>query len=302
MPPGPLDPPNGDPSASKPLASADALSLLGDETRLKTLLVLHDPSTSVPMDFSTLYDHVDAEYSSGFNYHLDKLTPQFVAKDDDGYRLTTFGSRVARAVAAGTFTSNREIDRFELEEACLSCGERSLWASYRDEMFAVECDACDERLIYIQLPQNLVNEREADQLIDVIDRWLHHWMRMSVSLVSRGICEYCGGPVDSSVVDDVHRYDRLDVLLRFQCPNCGEVKRATVGAVASQDPGVKEFLYQRGEALDDRRYWEIEHWLSDRHLEIVSTDPWRFRVSFHADGDSCTATVDDSLDVVDVSR
>ena len=282
--------------------TADSLSLLGDETRLKILSTLHDASAETRMDFSTLYQHVDAEYSSGFNYHLDKLIPRFVTKDDDVYRLTAFGKRVARAVAAGTFSTNYKFGPIKLDGTCLICGEEELNASYNGDMFTVECDDCGEVVIHIQVPPNLAQDRDVDSFIDAVDRWLHQWMQMSISLVSHGICEHCGSSVNTSIVDDIQLYDRLDVLVRFKCSHCGEVKRSTIGAVASQNPKVQQFYISRGAPIEEHRYWEVEQWISGRNQEVISRDPWQFRVSFSADEDLCEVIINEDLEVVDYTE
>ncbi len=282
--------------------TADSLSLLGNETRLKILSTLHDASAQTRMDFSTLYQQVDAKYSSGFNYHLDKLIPRFVTKDDDAYRLTAFGKRVARAVAAGTFSANYKFGPIKLNGACLICGEEELNASYNGDMFTVECDECGEVVIHIQVPPNLAQGRDVDSFIDAVDRWLHQWMQMSISLVSHGICEHCGSSVDVSIADDIKLYDRLDVLVRFKCSHCGEVKRSTIGAVASQNPKVQQFYFSRGTPIEEHRYWEVEQWISGRNQEVLSRDPWQFRVSFRAGEDVCEVIMNEELEVVDYTE
>lgn len=304
MPPGNSSFPRTGPDPDGPLANdapAEAFSLLGDETRLRILFALHDPSTETPIEFSRLYEQIEAEFTSGFNYHLDKLVPKFVTKNEDGYALTTFGRRVARAVAAGTFTDHREIDPFEIDGRCVVCDDRSLEASFQAETFVVECRSCEEQIIRIQPPPNLVSDYSDDALVDAVDHWMHDWMQMTVSLARHGICDYCGGPVESSIVDDVELYDRLEVLLRFECTDCGEIRRSAVGALASQHPDVKRFHHKRDTSVRDRRYWEIEQWITDDYMEIVSTDPWCFEVSFYAEGDACTVTVTDGFEVVNVT-
>lgn len=71
---------------------AEAFKILGNETRLATLIVLWDARD--PWDphdglsFSEIYERIDVGDSGQFNYHLDKLVPHFVEETEDGYRLT----------------------------------------------------------------------------------------------------------------------------------------------------------------------------------------------------------------------
>lgn len=292
------------PDETGPRSATDpeAFSLLGDETRLRILFALHDPAVETPIEFSNLYERIDAEFTSGFNYHLDKLVPKFVSKTADGYDLTTYGGRVARAVAAGTFADQRELDWFDVDGECVVCGDSTLRASYEEERFLIECAACEELIVAIETPPNLVRNEGPAELVDAVDAWMHHWMRMCLGLARSGICDYCGGDVESSLVEDVSNYDRIDILFRFECTDCGEIRRATVGSVASQHPDVREFHASHGLTLRNRRYWTVDHWLTDNNVTITSRNPWRFEVTFDVDGDDCVVTVTGEPKVIDVSR
>lgn len=290
-----------DQNSSDHQASADLLGLLGNEARLEILLILHDPSTDTPMSFSELFDHSSTTHSSGFNYHLDKLEPEIIKKKESGYTLTSFGKRVTRAISAGTFVGLHEFNDENVDGDCIACGEEALIASFVDEEFAVNCRACGEHIIRIMVPPQLANKKETEEVINAVDKWLKNWMQMGQSLQQYSICEYCGGTTDCQVIDDVTYYNRLSVLLRSECTACGSIVRSTVGSFASQHPKVKRFHYKRDAALGDRRYWEVDQWMSNENCEILSQDPYKFCVTFHESGDTCEVLVDDKPSVVDVT-
>ena len=76
--------------------SADEFQLLGDETRLAIVREL--ATVDEPVRFCVLRERVGIADSGRFNYHLGKLRGSLVVTDDDGYRLTHAGERLAQAV------------------------------------------------------------------------------------------------------------------------------------------------------------------------------------------------------------
>ncbi|WP_458186099.1 DUF7351 domain-containing protein [Haladaptatus sp. NG-WS-4] len=276
------------------LDSTDVFSLLGNETRMEITSVLHDGPVEPPVSFSTLYDHVDIGYTSKFNYHLGKLTPHFVSKGDDGYELTSAGRRLARAVAAGTYTEIPRLDPFDIDGACYACGEPSLSASYEDEIFTIECRDCREVVLKARVPPTVVRGRDPDDVVDAFEQWSTFQVRQA----QRGICPDCGGPVDGSVTDDLSETIEFDAAVVFECAICGRRAITSFGAVAARHPTVRAFHRRRGEPLRDRRLWEIDQFIRGEHVDIRSRDPWLVRVSFYADGDACHVEIDETLEVV----
>ena len=75
---------------------AEAFGVVANETRLDILEALWRAEDR-PVAFSELHDSVEMRDSAQFNYHLQQLTDQFVAKTDDGYDLRHAGAQVVRA-------------------------------------------------------------------------------------------------------------------------------------------------------------------------------------------------------------
>ena len=97
------------------VAPADAFALIGNETRLSILEALWRADDG-PVRFSVLNEMVGMRDSAQFNYHLGKLTDQYVRKTEDGYELRTAGAKVVRAVLAGSFTEHPRREPFTTDD------------------------------------------------------------------------------------------------------------------------------------------------------------------------------------------
>lgn len=103
-----------------------------------------------------------------------------------------------------------------------------------------------------------------------------------------GVCERC----DS----------RYAAKLQVKCPNCIFETRATLASCFSAHTDVLAFMTAHGlnpVATDDIA--AVHRAYSDYEEEILSVDPFKGRFTFSIDGDELTVTVDDELEVVDVS-
>ena len=274
-------------------SSADVFSLLGDGVRLEIIAVLNDDELRT-VSFSALHDQVGLADSGQFNYHLSKLVPHFVSKTDGGYRLTSAGRRVARAVNAGYYTKSVELAPFETEGACLFCGETALEASYTDEQFHIDCTACGEAVIGVNAPPSLVRGRQPAEALSAFDRWSQS--RVEQAARDR-FCPYCGGPVEPTHRRD-HPLERFDVLPAFECRVCSGTITTSFGAIAATDPDVESFIERYGSGNDHRNYWELEQYVTDRHVELLSEEPWRVSVTFPADKKRCRVTIDGEHEII----
>lgn len=292
---------SGDEDEESEQTPVDTLELLGNKTRLEILLALQNPENETPMDFTDLYDYTDATHSSGFNYHLKKLSPKFIKRDENGYVLTSFGKRVAKTISAGTFADPHEFTNLDIEGTCVACGEAALSCSFIDGEFTVNCNSCGELILGVIVPSHLSRNKEVTAVVEAVDQWLTNWMQMSMSLFRYGICEHCGGKVNSRVIQDVDRFERVDVALSFKCDNCGSIQRCTVGAFASQHPKVKQFYYKQDLVPTKQRYWEVEQWMTNKRLEVLSEDPWKFCVTFDVGDRYCDVVVNGEPNIVDVT-
>jgi len=144
-----LDPPESGSALEGTAGAADphaveAFQLLANETRLAILLALwetKDPTGEAAVPFSELYDRVGLDDSGNFNYHLDKLEGHFVTAADDGYRLAPAGTKIVRAVIAGTGISEPTLEPTEIDMACPRC-EAPTAITYRDGRLFQLCTEC----------------------------------------------------------------------------------------------------------------------------------------------------------------
>ena len=273
--------------------AAGVFSMLGNDVRLEILLALHDGRGQRSLPFSRLYERVDVGDTSQFNYHLGVLTPHFVAKEGDDYALTPAGRRLARAVTAETYTESPRIEPIDVAGRCHACGARSLTAQYAEEAFSIDCTDCETLILRVHVPPTVVRERDRDAVADAFERWSMYQVRQARA----GLCPDCGGPVEPGVSEELSDHIAFDVAATYDCLVCGRFVLTSFGAIASQHPTVRSFHRDRGEALRDRRMWEIEQFVGGEHTEIDRREPLVVCVTFYAGGDACHVSMGENLEV-----
>lgn len=286
----------------------EVFGALADDTRIDILQALWDADG--PLAFSALRAAAGVRDSGKFNYHLDTLVDQFVAKTEDGYRLTQAGKGIVGAIAAGTYTMEGSIEPIELDESCPTCGgTRTL--HYEDEAVRVDCDGCTVTFGGPVPPAALADyDREA--IPGVASRFLKTTFRH----LAEGFCWYCTGRVEPTVgpvrevmegVDEVADEDESDVderradvpMVRFDCQHCGATSTTGLDHVFVDHPTVAGFFHDHGVDVRTLPVWDYPPIDPDR-LQLVARDPLRVRVTYRADGDTLTIVADGDLDVVDV--
>lgn len=103
----------------------DALTVLGDETRIAIVRALAAAEDPVP--FSELRRRAGVDDPGRFNYHLSKLREYFVREADGGYTLREAGSRVVAAAGVAErgeqSAGSTGIEGENGSETCPVCGE-----------------------------------------------------------------------------------------------------------------------------------------------------------------------------------
>lgn len=276
---------------------ADAFSLLGDPIRLDIVRALWAAGRGNPLSFSELYDRVDVSDSAKFDYHRQQLLPQYVRQSEDGYRLTQAGERVARAVNAGTYSEYVEFPAFDVPGACYDCGAASLGGEYVGERFRIDCRDCGNRVLNVGVPPSAARGRDPSEFVEAYAVWA----RTRVEQAREGVCPNCTAPVEPGLSEPIRDTLDVDVQAVFDCAVCDRRVVSSFGTLALWDDAVESFLDERDAPLVDGPYWTVERAMTDRHTRRVAEDPPQYRVTFTADGDTCTVEFDDYLDVVDVS-
>lgn len=303
----------------RPLSPEDALSVLGNETRLQILRVLGEADG--PVSFTELFDDVDYQGPSNFNYHLKQLTGHFVHKTDEKYVLRQAGHRVIEAVLAETPAAESETERTEVDWSCFLCGAPGE-VSYRDGHVGLYCSACggtrngasptaagrvvdaEDVLGYLDLPPAGATDRTPRDLVDAATVW----GTTSALAWARGVCSGCAAPLATSVTvcedhDESEGWcpecgQRFAVSIRYNCPNCIFTEHAPFSIHLLDDIDLINFMTDHGiDPLGPNGFH-----MSALEETVVSTEPFEACFTFTADGESIRLTVDDDFSVVDSSR
>jgi sirohydrochlorin ferrochelatase len=278
--------------------AADAFALLGEETRVDILRGLADAQAGFrpdPIPFSELHDSVDVRDSAHFNYHLKQLVGEFVEKDD-GYQLSYAGKKVVRAIRAGVYTGDTELDPASVEGTCPWCGESELVSAAGEEWIRIRCSACGDVLTSNSFPPGGLQDRDREAVLEVFDRLVRH----RVSFAADRICPECTGPMAVHVSETIPDPWNFEALPAFQCRRCAFWVVPSFGMLLLEHPRVVEFYADHGIDLRERPYWDLPVCVSDRYTTIQSRDPWRVELAVEKGNETLRARIDDGVEVDDV--
>ena len=304
------------------LSPDEAFSVLGNEARLEILRTLG--ASDGPLTYAELYGRVEYDDPSNFSYHLNKLVGHFVRKTDDGYYLYDAGRRVVEAVVSGAVSDSTVVEPTEAEKDCPFCGAPVAvgFQHGRVEMSCTECaglvrfaDSGGRRfteygsLGFFLLPPAGVQGRSAQEMLEAAWTWRH----ADFLTDSTGVCSRCSARLETSVdVCENHDADagvcdecerRYALMFDLYCPNCDYDPNSIAPGILLANTELLAFLTARGinpfapESLN-----RASQALAQYDEEIVSTDPLEAKLTFTADGDSITLTLDDDLSVANVTR
>jgi hypothetical protein len=291
----PADSPVAEAAEGTDVSPSEAFALLGNETRIEILQALHDAGTDDgPVPFSELHERTSIDDSAHFNYHLKQLTDHFVRKCEDGYTFRHAGWKAVRSVFAGTFTERARLDPFEAPGECYHCGS-ALQARYADEHLTVECTDCGRTHVSYPFAPGALADRTPAELLQAF----HHHVRHHYCLAADGVCPECLGRVETTLTTDA-TLPGLDVQVDHVCRRCGNALHSAVGLNLLDNADVLTFHAERGVDLSTAPFWTFEWCVSDRHTEVVSTDPLEVRVDVPCDGETLCVVVDGRVQVLDV--
>ncbi|MFC3477967.1 ArsR/SmtB family transcription factor [Halobacterium litoreum] len=276
-------------------ATADAFGRLADPVRVEILATLWQAEDSV-LPYSELRDAVGLRDSGRFNYHLTKLTDQFVAKTDDGYRLRPSGLVVLNAVYAGSYVDAPTRTGLDVAGSCPTCGS-ALVGEYDEGMFRVNCEACDDQVFMLSFPPRGVTQRSDEELVRAVSLHARAHTRRS----NNGLCPFCGGAMSLSLDLDAETTLPATTLVRSECGNCGVTNRSSVGFAVLEHPAVAGFLREQGVPADAPP-WRFDWCLNDDAVTVVSENPPEAAVTASANGAALRVTLDADADVVATER
>ena len=277
------------------LAPAEAFSVVANESRLAILEALWR-APERPVSFSELRRAVGMADSAQFNYHLGKLTGQFVTKCEDGYDFRHAGEKVVRAVLEGSLNENPSVEPFDIDSACVACGA-SLRARYADERLTIECAECNKLHGRYPFPPGGLNDRTRAEVVDAFNQRVRHLH----CLAADGVCPECGGRMNTAITDDDGRLG-VEVCVVHRCAQCRHALRSTVGLRLLDHSEVVAFHRDHGVSLCETPYWELDWCVSDDHTTVRSADPWEIVVTMALGGERLRVTLDGDLAVTDTER
>lgn len=277
------------------LAPAEAFSVVANESRLAILEALWRAPDG-PVSFSELRREVGMADSAQFNYHLGKLTGQFVRSVDDGYECRHAGEKVVRAVLEGSFNENPSLEPFDIEGRCVACGG-SLQARYADERLTIACSRCTKRHGHYPFPPGGLNDRTREEVVAAFDQRVRHLH----CLAADGVCPECGGRMRTELTrDDAWLGTAIGV--SHECVQCRHTLRSTVGLRLLDHSAVVSFHRDHGIDLCATPYWHHAWCVSDDHTTVRSADPWDIEVAILLGGEELRIALDGDLAVTGVER
>jgi len=290
---------------------SEAFAPLGNEVRTRALAALLDDGMPTRRRFSELFEASGAETTAGFAYHLRQLTGHYLRETDDGYALTDAGTRMARAIASGTYTDSVDRDPVPVADPCPFCGaggtdgesEEGLHAGAHDNTVAITCSTCERTVLSLGFPPGGFRSHDDEALPRALDSLYRH----RVGLLADGTCPECGGASRGRVEygdedvsgggegDDDVGPTRIDL----SCSACGYALRCPVTLAVLDHPAVVSFYHDHGVDLRERPIWNVgEEWAE----RVLSDDPWCVRVATELDAETLSVLVGADGTVVETDR
>lgn len=287
----------------------DAFSLLRDETRAGILRELTAAQQETPRDpglsFSSLRRRVGAHDSSNFNYHLEKLRDAYVTQEDEEYRLTPSGQRLAALASESETVEPRTI---ALDSSCPYCGQ-SLSLTHADDVLELSCPA--DHPIRMLVPDSARRGRDDESLRALAATLVHHWMGLAVDEV----CPVCYGHLPTSLVGTED--ESMPAVAFGVCEHCGAPASLSPGMCALQHPDVREFYADYGLDFHATPLWEhdivrgeavtiVEDGRDDREedssVETTAGEPLGAAVTTELSGERLRVRLDRDASVTTVER
>ncbi len=275
------------------VSPADAFSLVGNETRLAILEALW--RLDGPAAFSEVRAEVGMRDSAQFNYHLNKLTDQFVRKGEAGYELRTAGERVVQAILAGSFTEHptREI---AIDDPCTQCGT-TLEARYEDEMIAIECPNCGQGHGEYPFPPGGLHDRTDEEILEAFNQRVRHLH----CLAKDGVCSECNGKMETIIDRGEECCIGAELRATHVCQQCGHELCSAVGLGLLDQSEVVTFYGDHGIGLSTTPYWHLDWCVDDEPVSVVQENPWRLQVDIEVEEDTLEVVVDGDLNVLETT-
>lgn len=309
----------GDELVVEHVPAEDSFAILGHEIRLRTLQTLNDADG--PLSFSTLRTRVGIDDPGQFNYHLGKLTNQYVRKvvdadsdarltasdgPEESYELTMSGRRVVGVILSGetSLQFDPETEPIPVDANCLQCGT-PMAAHFRRHGITITCSECGFEFTDPEIPAGAVADRSRAEIPTLVDQWI----KRNQASAERGFCELCNSRVakqlilssDPNAPSWLAGGDEDAAKIQYTCDRCEYGWYSSVDLTLISHPAVIAFHYDHGVDLREVPMWELE-WFDGEIDTVNGTDPVQVEVSVSIEGETLTLTVDRDGAVVNSSR
>lgn len=286
--------------------SEDGFSLLGNEIRVEIIRSLGDTVVreghNHVRSFSELRSQTDTTLDPGqLNYHLQKLDGYFVKKTDNGYALRPEGMRLYFMLRAGFFDQREERESVDAGFDCYYC-QAAVEGRFSGGRAKLECPDCEYRYLTVSVAPSIGAFEDETEAFEQFSKAVHH----KVLGYARGICSACGNAVETDLVrpeevlpvDD----DRSKVYVHRWCNHCGAFFYLRVGEALLTDQDLLTFCYNHGVDVLSTPKWELEFTATDKHVTVLSTDPWEVALQVTYGGDTLELIVDEDVHVLERNR
>ena len=308
-------------TATAVVEPSDAFQAVGNEIRtgiLSTMLERANANDSTPPSFTDLFEASAVDTTAGFAYHLDELVGPYLVKSEVGYELTYAGERIARTIAAGSYTDRVSDETIPVDDPCPFCTTDHLVATVLDNVVTIACVNCDRAVLRMGFPPGGF-DAHGDAVPEAFDR--HH--RARIAQFRDGICPACAGRVTASVeavdgdrltaVDDgstavdsnaserpaTPNDDIEPVQAVFTCRRCGDSLRCPVSLTLLDHPAVVSFYRDHDRSAREKRIWNVGREWTETPIAV---DPDLICVGITLDDERLDCYVDGTVSVVATRR
>lgn len=309
---------------SKPGAAIppdDAFALLGNATRMAILRELWEvrdpfaPPVDNALSFTELRERVGLDDPGQLNYHLNQLVGPFVRRTDIGYLLQPTATGVMRAVAIGNITDEGETLRTEADAPCPFCGG-TVEVRYDQPTLTVRCTDCPGEYHTAVSPEGTLMSTEGFPPMGVEGRdGQALWEAVATYIAVRafgflqGVCPECMVEPETSIaVCSDHAGQGIcercgstqAALATLRCVNCKAVYRFPAWVTVMLHPDVIGFFHERDVDTYGGLTLDVYNRLLTARELVHETDPLVLEVVVEVAGDELSATIDESLAVIEV--
>jgi DNA-binding transcriptional ArsR family regulator len=287
----------------------EALSILGDETRLEILLALakeaNEQEVGSGLTFSDLRERVGVEDSGRFNYHLNELRDQFVTKLDEEYVARYPGLAIVATMYAGVHrdTGADESRTAETELTCSECNSHIQVHYGANDLYSGMWMECPEHGTFdnIPVPPGAQMDRSLHELMEVA--YTH--FATNLELARQGICLQCWGNMSVEYPVELPEEQQVDnrIQVRLKCDRCWNQSIVILHSLFLKHPSVRGPFADRGYSLGETvEMITATDESSVCETELLGTDPARARLRVDVDGESVELTIDEECAVIETER